>query len=217
MRKTIAVFMIIMTMLTPIGARAEINMTWSPDARDEVQIDFYARTNSKGEITCERAATRHTITYAPEQVTAKAYADHITVTADVTTAAPTVVIQWSTDKAFRTGVHVKTYQNRQYGGPVYCFLKYDYRMTSKGCDYVADRTFKQNDKAISYRHLESHSEWDDLAINYQSVTASRRKVACMQSYKVPVRYGRRYYVRVYLGYPGRRGKLYSRRATVKVR
>lgn len=216
MKKIVAMMLAVAMMIAPIKTRAEINMTWCPDARDGVQYEWYSRLNKKGEIMEERCGARYTIVYAPERVTAKAYADHITVSADVTTAAPSVVIQWSTDPTFKSGVKVITRKNPKCKCPVYCFLRYDYKKKAVGCDYTADRTFRQGSKVLGYRHLESHNQLDDLAINYQSVSASRKKVSCMQSFSIPVRYGRKYYVRVYLAYPGANGRLYSRRITVKV-
>ena len=217
MRKLLAAIMVAVLALTPLTAHAEINMTWCPDARDEVQLDWFAWTNGRGEIVEERSSIRRIITYAPDKVKAKAYADHITVSADVTTAAPSVVIQWSTDSSFQKNVKTITRKNPKYKGPVYCFLKYDYKCKAGKHDYVADRTFKQGRNVLTYRHLESHNQWDDLAINYQSVTKSRQKVTSVQSFGIPVRYGKKYYVRVCLVYPGTDRKLYSRRVTVKVR
>ena len=216
MKKIVAMMLAVAMIIAPIRTRAEINMTWCPDARDEVQLDWFAWTNGKGEIVEERSSVRRTITYAPDKVKAKAYADHITVSADVTTAAHSVVIQWSTDSSFQKNVKTITRKNPKYKGPVYCFLKYDYKCKAGKHDYVADRTFKQGAKVLTYRHLESHNQWDDLAINYQSVTKSRQKVTSVQSFGIPVRYGRKYYVRMCLVYPGTERKLYSRRIVVKV-
>lgn len=217
MKKIVAMMLAVAMMIAPIQTRAEINMTWCPDARDELTLDWYMRVNKKGEIVEQRGHTRHIITYAPEQVTAKAYADHITVSADVTTAAKSVVIQWSTDPSFKKDVKVITRSNAKHRGPVYCFLKYDYKNNAGKINYVGDRTFRQGGRVLNYRHLESHDLWDGLVINYQSVSATRQKVSCVQSYKIPVKYGRKYYVRVYLVYPGIHENLYSRRIAVKVR
>lgn len=217
MKRIISFFFVLLLILTPLKTQAEINMTWCPDARDELTLDWYMRVNKKGEIVEQRGYTRHIITYAPEQVTAKAYADHITVNADVTTAAQSVVIQWSTDPSFKRNVKVITRKNIKYKNPVYCFLKYRYQYNTGKVNYVGDRTFKQSGKALNYRHLESHYRWDDLVINYQSVSATRKKVSCIQPYKIPVKYGKKYYVRIYLIYPGIHENLYSRRITVKVK
>lgn len=217
MKKIVAMMLAVAMMIAPIQTRAEINMTWCPDARDELTLDWYMRVNQKGEIVEQRGHTRHIITYAPEQVTAKAYADHITVSADVTTAASSVVIQWSTDPSFKKNVKVITRSNAKQRGPVYCFLKYDYKNNAGKINYVGDRTFRQSGRTLNYRHLKSHDRWDGLVINYQSVSATRKKVTCVQSYKIPVKYGRKYYVRVYLIYPGIHENLYSRRIAVKVR
>lgn len=215
MKRIITLFCALLLTLTPLKAQAEIGVTWSPDARDKVRYDFDAWTDAKGRILKERSSERYTITYAPEKLNAKAYANHISVNADITSASRSVVIQWSTDKNFNKNVYTMTYENPKYKGPVYCYLKYDYKRKSIGCDYVADRTFKQKDKVLGYRHLQSHKEYDVLVVNYQSTNAVRKRVTNFQSYRIPVKYGKKYYIRMYLTYSGTK-KLYSRRIVVKV-
>ena len=222
MKRIITLFCALLLTLTPLKVQAEIGVTWSPDARDKVQYYFEAWTdaepwtNAKCRILKERSSARYTITYAPEKLNVKAYANHISVNADVTSASRAVVIQWSTDKNFNKNVQTMTYKNPKYKGPVYCYLKYDYKRKSIGCDYVADRTFKQKDRILGYRHLQSHKEYDVLVVNYQSTNAVRKRVTNFQSYKIPVKKKKKYYVRMYLVYSGTK-ELYSRRVVVKVK
>ena len=216
MKRIIILFCALLLTLTPLKTQAEIGVTWSPDARDRVQYDFEAWADAKGRILKERSSERYTITYAPEKLNARAYANHISVSADITSASRSVVIQWSTDKNFNKNVQTIIYENPKYRGPVYCYLKYDYKHKSIGCDYIANRTFKQKDKVLGYRHLQSHKEYDVLVVNYQSTNAIRKKVTNFQSYRIPVKYSKKYYVRMYLTYSGTK-KLYSRRITVKVK
>lgn len=177
MKKTLLILTLILTMLAPIGARAEEKMSI-----ELVEFD------SDGTIVSSDG-TEYTIewwpvAYKPAEIYIAKQAKAIAVYADVTTAAKNIVVQYSRDKTFKTGVTTKTFRNVSYQGPVLAFLATDGGLLGNLWHFTDTVIIKQDGKTLHSRRKHI-GEWGRLRITQADVNASRKQVRSLIRMYIP--------------------------------
>ena len=177
MKKTLLILTLILTMLTPIGARAEEKMsTELVDADSDGTI-------VSGDGT-EHAIEWWPVAYKPSEIYIAKQAKAIAVYADVTTAAKNVIVQYSRDKEFKTGVTTKTFRNVSYIGPVLAFLATDGSLLGNLWHFNDTVIIKQEHKTLHSRRKRI-GEWDRLRITQADINASRKQVRSLIRMYIP--------------------------------
>ena len=176
LRKLILMAMI-MCMLAPIGARADEKMSIE-------LVDF----DSDGTIVSSDG-TEHTIewwpvAYKPSEIYIAKQSRAVSIYADVTTAARNVVVQYSRDKEFKSGVTTKTFRNVSYRGPVLAFLATDGGLLGNLWHFTDTVIIKQDGKTLHSRRKHI-GEWGRLRITQADVNASRKQVRSLIRMYIP--------------------------------
>lgn len=177
MRKAILIFTLVMTMLSPIGARAEEKMSIE---LVEYDSDGTIVSGDKSEHTIEWWP----VAYKPTEIYIQRQTHGIAIYADVTTAARNIVVQYSRDKEFKTGVTTRTYRNVSYQGQVLAFLATDGSLLGNLWSFCDTVIIKQEHKTLHSRRKRI-GEWSRLAITQNDVNASRKKVRSLIRMYIP--------------------------------
>lgn len=177
MRKAILIFTLVMTMLSPIGARAEEKMSIE---LVEYDSDGTIVSGDKSEHTIEWWP----VAYKPTEIYIQRQTHGIAIYADVTTAARNIVVQYSRDKEFKTGVTTRTYRNVSYQGQVLAFLATDGSLLGNLWHFNDTVIIKQGDKTLHSRRKRI-GEWDRLRVTQADVNASRKKVRSLIRMYIP--------------------------------
>ena len=159
------------------------------------------------------------VAYKPAEIYIAKQAKAIAVYADVTTAAKNIIVQYSRDKEFKSGVTTKTFRNVSYQGPVLAFLATDGGLLGNLWHFTDTVIIKQDGKTLHSRRKHI-GEWGRLRITQADVSASRKQVRSLIRMYIPgVDNPTGLYVRVRSVYPGQyRRVIYSGWSrTVRVR
>ena len=124
------------------------------------------------------------VAYKPAEIYIAKQAKAIAVYADVTTAAKNIVVQYSRDKEFKTGVTTKTYRNVSYKGPVLAFLATDGGLLGNLWHFTDTVIIKQDGKTLHSRRKHI-GEWGRLRITQADVNASRKQVRSLIRMYIP--------------------------------
>ena len=177
MRKTLLILSLILTMLAPIGARAEEKMSIE---LVEYDSDGTIVSGDKSEHTIEWWP----VAYKPTEIYIQRQTHGIAIYADVTTAARNIVVQYSRDPKFEKGVQPKTFRNVNYRGPVLAFLATDGSLLGNLWHFNDTVIIKQEDKTLHSRRKRI-GEWDRLRITQADVNASRKKARSLIRMYIP--------------------------------
>ena len=159
------------------------------------------------------------VAYKPAEIYIAKQARGMAIYAEVTTAAKNIVVQYSRDKTFKTGVTTKTYRNVSYKGPVLAFLATDGGLLGNLWHFTDTVIIKQDGKTLHSRRKHI-GEWGRLRITQNDVNASRKQVrSLIRMYITNISNPTGLYVRVRSVYAGNyRRVIYSGWSrTVKVR
>lgn len=162
-----------------------VPMTAKADEKTSTELVDY---DSDGTIV-SGDNTEHTIewwpvAYKPAEIYIAKQTHAIGVYADVTTAAKNIVVQYSRDKTFKTGVTTKTYRNVSYKGPVLAFLATDGGLLGNLWHFTDTVIIKQDGKTLHSRRKHI-GEWGRLRITQADVNASRKKVRSLIRMYIP--------------------------------
>ena len=124
------------------------------------------------------------VAYKPAEIYIAKQAKAIAVYADVTTAAKNVIVQYSRDKEFKTGVTTKTFRNVSYQGPVLAFLATDGGLLGNLWHFTDTVIIKQDGKTLHSRRKHI-GEWGRLRITQNDVNASRKQVRSLIRMYIP--------------------------------
>ena len=115
------------------------------------------------------------VAYKPAEICVQRQTRGIVVYADVTTAAKNIVVQYSRDKTFKSGVLFKTFRNVNYNGPVFAFLATDGSLLGNWWHFNDTVIIKQGERVLHSRRR-CIGEWNRLRITQSDVDKSRLKV-----------------------------------------
>lgn len=176
MRKMLAVIMIMVMALAPIGAYAQ-------EAQSSEVIDW----DADGTIVSgpyHHSIDWKTVGYKPKEVTVQKQARSLVIYADVTTASRSVVVQYSRDPEFKRGVKTRTYPNARYKAPVLAFIASDGARYKNDWHYTDSIVLKQDGKTLHSRRKRV-GEWSRLSITQNDVDASRAKIRYVKRIYIP--------------------------------
>lgn len=212
--KKMLLLMFMCIMLTPIGARAG-ERNWWPIQIDE--SDQYYDLQKIGEwprdvLTKEIAVD--TVLFRPVVAAVQPLNNSVKVLIDATTAARSIVVQYSVDgKTWTT----RNYRNIGYKGSVTCTRKWQGKLHAKE-DYYSSwcaRQFKQGGVTIDYKKTASlRSPMAQLYFDDTLIDGIRKKVGFPVLLNIPARAK---LIRIRYAYTGLKKNLYSEWLTVKVR
>ena len=215
MRKTIAVFMIIMTMLAPIGARAAERRDWWPDQVDG--NDYYHNLDQIGKWPNDVTSIEtmiETVTFRPRVLSAVPYSRTTKITADITTAARLVIVKYTADgKRWEQ----RSFRNTGYKGPVTAHRKWQLKLHAKTDRYTSwcARQFKQAGVTIDYKKTAMlNGPMAQLYFDDHLIDGIRSMVKCIKVLNIPVRAKQ---IQIRYVYTGLHGNSYSEWRTIKVR
>ena len=176
-RIMILLLFMMLCMLAPIVARAE-------EKTSTELVDY----DSDGTIV-SGDKSEHTIewwpvAYKPAEIYIAKQTHAIGVYADVTTAAKNVIVQYSRDKEFKSGVTTKTFRNVSYKGPVLAFLATDGGLLGNLWHFTDTVIIKQDGKTLHSRRKHI-GEWGRLRITQADVNASRKQVRSLIRMYIP--------------------------------
>ena len=212
MKKTL-MLLIMCIMLAPIGARAQ-QRNWWPDQICEA--DEYHDLQMIGEwpadvLTNEVAVD--TILFRPVVAAVQPLSRSVKVLVDATTAARSIVVQYSTDGKTWTP---RSYRNIGYKGSVTCIRKWQIKLHAKD-DYYSSwcaRQFKQGGTTIDYKKTAClRSQMAQLYFDDQLIDGIRKKVGFPVLLNIPARAK---LIRIRYVYTGLKKDAYSEWLTVKV-
>lgn len=201
-------------MLTPIGARAE-ERNWWPTQIDEA--DEYHDLQMIGAwpadvITNEVAVD--TILFRPVVAAVQPLSRSVKVLVDATTAARSIVVQYSVDGKTWTP---RSYRNIGYRGSITCIRKWQIKLHARE-DYYSSwcaRQFKQGGVTLDYKKTAClRSQMAQLYFDDQLIDGIRKKVGFPVLLNIPARAK---LVKIRYVYTGQKKDLFSYWLTVKVR
>lgn len=206
MKKTLLILTLILTMLTPIGARAETR-DWWPTQVDE--DDYYYNFDQIGKWPNDVTSIEtivETVTFSPKVLSVVPYSKTTKITADITTAARVIIVRYTAD-----GKHwqQKSFRNASYAGPVTAHRKWRSQWHSKGDYYTSwcGRQFKQGGKTINFKQTPTErGQMAQLFFDDHLIDSIRRKVKCVKTLNIPARAKR---IAVHYVYTGLHGNSYS--------
>ena len=214
MKRALMKLILVMAMLTPIGARAETR-DWWPTQVDE--DDFYYDFKQTGKWPHDVTSTEtiiETVTFRPKVLSVAPYSKTTKITADITTAARLVIVRYTADGK---NWQQKIFRNASYAGPVTAHRKWQDMWHSKGDYYTSwcRRQFKQGNKTIAYKQTPTErGQMAQLYFDDTLIDSVRRKVECMKALNIPVRAKE---VSIRYVYSGLHGNSYSEWEVLKVR
>ena len=214
MKKTVLILTLILTMLTPIGARAETRDWWPTQVdEDDFYYDFKQVGKWPNDVTSIETIIE-TVTFRPKVLSVVPYSKTTKITADITTAARLVIVRYTAD-----GKHwqQKIFRNASYAGPVRAHRKWQDMWHSKGDYYTSwcRRQFKQAGKTIAYKQTPTErGQMAQLFFDDKLIDSVRRKVKSIKVLNLPVRAKQ---VSIRYVYTGLHGNSYSEWEVLKVR
>lgn len=214
MKRIAMLVMIMCIMLTPIGARAQQRNWWPEQICEEDELyDFQKIGEWPGDVLTKETAV-DTILFRPKVAAVQPLSRSVKVLIDATTAARSIVVQYSVDGKTWTP---KTYRNIGYKGPVTCTRKWQGKLHAKEGYYSSwcARQFRQGGVTIDYKKTVClRSQMAQLYFDDQLIDGIRKKVAFPILLNIPARAK---LVRIRYAYTGLKKNLYSELLTVKVR
>ena len=214
MKKILTVFMLVLMMLAPISARAA-ERNWWPVQIDESDqyYDFQKIGQWPADVITNEVAV-DTILFRPKVEAVQPLSRSVKVLIDATTAARSIVVQYSVDGKTWTP---KSYRNIGYKGPVTCTRKWQGKLHAKE-DYYSSwcaRQFKQAGVTIDYKKTAClRSQMAQLYFDDHLIDGIRKKVAFPVLLNIPARAK---LVRIRYAYTGLKKNVYSEWLTVKAR
>ena len=202
-KRATALLLAVILAAAPMTAKAAEKMSTELVAYDS---DGTIVSGDKSEHTIEWWP----VAYKPAEIYIAKQAHAIGVYADVTTAAKNVIVQYSRDKEFKSGVTTKTFRNVSYKGPVLAFLATDGGLFGNLWHFTDTVIIKQDGKTLHSRRKHI-GEWGRLRITQADVNASRKQVRSLIRMYIPgISNPTGLYVRVRSVYPGQyRRVIYS--------
>ena len=212
--KKLFMLLMVLCMMAPIGARAE-GRNWWPVQIDESDqyYDFKKIGQWPADVITNETAI-YTILFRPRVAAVQPLNNSVKVLIDATTAARSIVVQYSVDgKTWTT----RNYRNIGYKGPVTCIRKWQIKLHAKE-NYHSSwcaRQFKQGGATLDYKKTASlRSQMAQLYFDDHLIDGIRKKVAFPVLLNIPARAK---LVRIRYAYTGLKKNLYSEWLTVKVR
>ena len=195
MKKIIAFMLTLVLVFIPMNTYAEEKMSIEL-VDDDSDGTIISGDNSEHTIEWWPVAYKPTEVYIAKQTRA------IGVYADVTTAAKNIVVQYSRDKEFKSGVTTRTFRNVNYKGPVLAFLATDGGLLGNLWHFTDTVIIKQGNNPL-YSRRKHIGEWGRLRITQADVNASRKQVRSLIRMYIPnINNPTGMYVRVRSVYPG---------------
>ncbi len=212
--KKMILLMLMCIMLTPIGARAQARNWWPEQICEEDEVyDFQKIGEWPGDVITKETAV-DVIIFRPKVAAVQPLSRSVKVLIDATTAARSIVVQYSVDGKTWTP---KSYRNIGYKGPVTCTRKWQGKLHTKE-DYYSSwcaRQFKQAGVTIDYKKTAClRSQMAQLYFDDHLIDGIRKKVAFPVLLNIPARAK---LVRIRYAYTGLKKNVYSEWLTVKVR
>lgn len=214
MKRIAMLIMIMCIMLTQIGARAE-ERNWWPTQIDEA--DEYHDLQMIGAwpadvITNEVAVD--TILFRPVVAAVQPFSRSVKVLVDATTAARSIVVQYSVDGKTWTP---RSYRNIGYRGSITCIRKWQIKLHARE-DYYSSwcaRQFKQGGVTLDYKKTAClRSQMAQLYFDDQLIDGVRKKVGFPVLLNIPAMAK---LIRIRYVYTGLKKDAYSEWLMVKVR
>jgi len=214
MKRIAMLLMIMCIMLTPIGARAE-ERNWWPIQIDESDqyYDFQKIGQWPADVITNETAI-YTILFRPKVAAVQPLNNSVKVLIDATTAARSIVVQYSVDGQTWT---TRSYRNIGYKGPVTCIRKWQVKLHAKENYYSSwcARQFKQGGATLDYKKTASlRSPMAQLYFDDTLIDGIRKKVGFPVLLNIPARTK---LVKIRYVYTGQKKDLFSNWLTVKVR
>ena len=214
MKRIMILLLAVILATTPLSVHAE-KRNWWPEQIDESDqyYDFQKIGEWPGDVLTKETAV-DTILFRPVVAAVQPLSRSVKVLIDATTAARSIVVQYSVDGKTWTP---KTYRNIGYKGSVTCTRKWLSQWHSKGDYYTSwcGRQFKQGGKTINYKQTPNErGQMAQLYFDDYLIDGIRKKVAFPVLLNIPARAK---LVRIRYAYTGLKKNLYSEWLTVKVR
>jgi len=214
MKKLIALILAIAMML-PVNVQAKEYRDWWPIQIDESDqyYDFQKIGQWPADVITNETAI-YTILFRPKVAAVQQLRNSVKVLVDATTAARSIVVQYSVDGQTWT---TRSYRNIGYKGPVTCIRKWQIKLHAKENYYSSwcARQFKQCGATLDYKKTASlRSPMAQLYFDDQLVDGIRKKVAFPVLLNIPARAE---LVRIRYAYTGLKKNLYSEWLTVNAR
>lgn len=212
--KKMLLLMLMCIMLTPIGARAQQRNWWPEQICEEDELyDFQKIGEWPGDVLTKETAI-DTILFRPKVAAVQPLSRSVKVLIDATTAARSIVVQYSVDGKTWTQ---KSYRNIGYKGPVTCTRKWQTKLYAKEDRYTSwcARQFKQAGKTVAYKRTPTQpGQMAQLYFDDYLIDGIRRKVPQPVLLNIPERAK---LIRIRYVYTGLKKDAYSEWLTVKVR
>lgn len=214
MKRLLTLMLAVILALTPLSVHAE-KRDWWPTQIDEA--DEYHDLQMIGAwpadvITNEVAVD--TILFRPVVAAVQPLSRSVKVLVDATTAARSIVVQYSVDGKTWTP---RSYRNIGYRGSITCIRKWQIKLHARE-DYYSSwcaRQFKQGGATIDYKKTAYlRSQMAQLYFDDQLIDGIRKKVAFPVLLNIPARAK---LVKIRYVYTGQKKDLFSYWLTVKVR
>ena len=212
--KKMLLLMLMCIMLTPIGTRAQQRNWWPEQICEEDELYDFQKIGEWPRDVLTKETAIDTILFRPKVAAVQPLSRSVKVLIDATTAARSIVVQYSADGKTWTP---KTYRNIGYKGSVTCTRKWLSQWHSKGDYYTSwcGRQFKQGGKTINYKQTPNErGQMAQLYFDDYLIDGIRKKVAFPVLLNIPARAK---LVRIRYAYTGLKKNLYSEWLTVKVR
>ena len=152
-----------------------------------------------------RTVKRQIVAFKPTSVTGVAQKSSFVINANVTTAARTICVQWSTDKTFKTNVKTRFFRNTGFKATVNSFETWGERIGYNGkLERPRGLVIKQGFYKVLYsKQTLARQEHEYLVPAQSIINEVRKKVSCVKRLYVPnVEKPKRYYVRLRSAYDG---------------
>lgn len=212
--KKLLMLLMVLCMMAPIGARAETRDWWPIQIDESDQYyDFQKIGQWPADVITNETAI-YTILFRPKVAAVQPLNNSVKVLIDATTAARSIVVQYSADGQTWT---TRSYRNIGYRGSITCIRKWQIKLHARE-DYYSSwcaRQFKQGGATLDYKKTASlRSPMAQLYFDDQLVDGIRKKVGFPVLLNIPARAK---LVKIRYVYTGQKKDLFSYWLTVKVR
>ena len=214
MKRLLTLMLAVILATTPLSVHAE-KRDWWPIQIDESDqyYDFQKIGQWPADVITNEVAV-DTILFRPKVAAVQPLNKSVKVLIDATTAARSIVVQYSVDGQTWT---TRSYRNIGYKGPVTCIRKWQIKLHAKD-DYYSSwcaRQFKQGGTTIDYKKTAClRSPMAQLYFDDSLIDGIRKKVAFPVLLNIPARAK---LVKIRYVYTGQKKDLFSYWLTVKVR
>ena len=214
MKRIMILLLAVILATTPLSAYAQQRNWWPEQICEEDELyDFQKIGEWPGDVFTKETAV-DTILFRPVVAAVQPLSRSVKVLIDATTAARSIVVQYSVDGQTWT---TRSYRNIGYKGPVTCIRKWQIKLHAKE-NYHSSwcaRQFKQGGVTLDYKKTASlRSPMAQLYFDDTLIDGIRKKVGFPVLLNIPARAK---LVRIRYAYTGLKKSLYSEWLTVKVR